>query len=331
MNFRRMSSPAWASRATFLMAVLVCVLLAAPALSFAASKEITELQRDVALLQQQLRDLQRSQDEKLSTLLELARQAVDSANKANTGTAVMQSSLSKNLEEQLKQVVGPVAGLNSRIDGMSNDVRALQQAVSDMASMMAKIQSQLNDVSTAVKAINIAPGPPPGQAGGGIGSGPGSGPGGPQAQNPPPIPATDLYQNAMRDKGSGKLDLALQEYADYLKWYPTGELAPNAQFYIGTIHYGQGNYEAAAKDFDNILEVYQENSKTNVARLYKGRSLVHLPGHKTEGADEFLELIKRAPDSDEAKQACSERIALGLRCPAAGGAPARNSAKKGKR
>ena len=59
--------------------LLVCVLLAAPALSFAASKEITELQRDVALLQQQLRDLQRSQDEKLSALLELTRQAVDTA------------------------------------------------------------------------------------------------------------------------------------------------------------------------------------------------------------------------------------------------------------
>ena len=144
------------------------------------------------------------------------------------------------------------------------------------------------------------------------------------------MPATSLYENAMRDKGSGKLDLALQEYADYLKWYPTGELAPNCQFYIGTIHYGQGNYEAAAKDFDNVLEMYGENGKTREARLYKGRILVHMPGHKTEGADEFLELIKGYPSSDEAKQACSERIALGLRCPAPAAAT-RSTPKKGKK
>jgi TolA-binding protein len=276
----------------------------------------------VAQLQQQLRDLQRSQDEKFAALTELARQAVDTANKANTGTAVMQSSLSKNLEDQLKQVVGPVVGMNARMDAVSNDVRTLQQAVSDMASLMAKMQSQMNDLTTAVKAINIAPAPPPGQAG----TTPGGGvPGG----DVPPMPATNLYDNAMRDKGSGKLDLALQEFADYLKWYPTGDLAPNSQFYIGMIHYGQGNYEGAAQEFDMVLEKYQENSKTKEARLYKGRSLVHIPGHKTEGADEFLELIKRYPTTDEAKQACSERIALGLRCPAPGAAATRSTAKKG--
>jgi TolA-binding protein len=303
--------------------LLICVLLAAPALSFAASKEITELQRDVAQLQQQLRDLQRSQDEKFSALLELVRQAVEFSSKANTGTAVMQNSLGKNLEDQLKQVVGPVVGLNTRMDNMSNDVRTLQQAVSDMTSLMAKMQSQMNDLTTAVKAINIAPVPPPAQAG----STPGGGPG----QDVPPMPATNLYDNAMRDKGSGKLDLALQEFADYLKWYPTADLAPNSQFYIGMIHYGQGNYEAAAQEFDMVLEKYPEtNSKAREARLYKGRSLVHMPGHKTEGADEFLELIKRYPTSDEAKQACSERVALGLRCPAPG-APTRSTAKKGKK
>jgi TolA-binding protein len=296
--------------------LLICVLLAAPAVSFAASKEITELQRDVALLQQQLRDLQRSQDEKFSTLLESVRQAVDFASKANTGTAVMQNSLSKNLEEQLKQVVGPVAGMNTRMDGMSNDVRTLQQAVSDMASLMAKLQSQMNDLTTAVKAINITPVPPPQPGAGGA-----------PGQDAPAMPATTIYDNAMRDKGSGKLDLALQEFADYLKWYPTGDLAPNSQFYIGMIHYGQGNYEAAAQEFDMVLEKYQENSKTKEARLYKGRSLVHMPGHKTEGADEFLELIKRYPTTDEARQACSERVALGLRCPSAS-APVRGTAKK---
>jgi TolA-binding protein len=304
--------------------LLVCVLLAAPALSFAASKEIVDLQRDVALLQQQLRDLQRSQDEKFAGLMELARQAVDGSNKANTGTAVIQNSLGKNLEDLQRQVVGPVVGLGTRMDNMSNDVRTLQQAVSDMASLMAKMQTQLNDINDRLKVMSAPPLQAPQQSGPGGGGTPGGGEGA-------PMPAMDLYNNAMRDKGSGKLELALSEFGDYLKYYPTGDLAPNSQFYIGMIHFGQGNYEAAASEFDMVLEKYQENSKTKEARLYKGRSLVKIPGHKTEGADEFAELIKRYPTSDEAKQACSERMALGLRCAAPPAGASRTTSKKGKR
>ena len=48
--------------------LLVCLLLAVPALAPGASKEIKELQRDVALLQQQIKDLQRSQDEKFAAV-----------------------------------------------------------------------------------------------------------------------------------------------------------------------------------------------------------------------------------------------------------------------
>src|SRR5436190_21894312 len=112
--------------------LLVCVLLAAPTLSFAASREIQELQRDVSLLQQQIRDLQRAQDEKFAALTELARQAIDAGNKAGTGVAVIQSSLAQNMREQEGKVVPAVANLRVQMENMGNDVRTLQQAVSDL-------------------------------------------------------------------------------------------------------------------------------------------------------------------------------------------------------
>jgi hypothetical protein len=54
-----------------------------------------------------------------------------------------------------------------------------------------------------------------------------------------------------------------------------------------------------------------------------------MPGHKTEGANEFMEVIKRYAKSDQAVQACTERKALGLNCgtPAA---PAHTPAKRKK-
>src|SRR5215475_7783761 len=96
--------------------LLVCVLLAAPALAPAANKEIQELQRDIALLQQQIKDLQRSQDEKFASVVELARQAIDAANKANTGVAVMQSNLDKSLREIQGGVATPIQGVSSRLN-----------------------------------------------------------------------------------------------------------------------------------------------------------------------------------------------------------------------
>src|SRR5260370_2483063 len=111
--------------------LLVCLLLAVPALAPGASKEIMELQRDVALLQQQIKDLQRSQDEKFATLLERVQQSVDAANKANTSVAVIQSNIEKNLRDLTEKVVTPVVGSPPRRNEMGGDLRTLSQAVTD--------------------------------------------------------------------------------------------------------------------------------------------------------------------------------------------------------
>src|SRR6266699_2859508 len=116
--------------------LLICVLLAAPALAPGASKEIQELQRDVALLQQQIKDLQWSQDEKFASITELARQAIEAGNRANTGVAVISSNLDKSLRDQVEKVATPVVGFNTRLDAMSGDMRSLQNAVTDLTGLM---------------------------------------------------------------------------------------------------------------------------------------------------------------------------------------------------
>ena len=142
------------------------------------------------------------------------------------------------------------------------------------------------------------------------------------------MPAETMYNAARQDYVSGKYDLAVQGFADYLKYYGNTGYAPNAQFYIAMVHFVQSNYERAVKEFDMVLEKYPDNTKTAEALLYKGRALVKIPGHKTEGAAEFMEVIKRYPKSDQSVQACTERKALGLNCGAPAAAPARATKKK---
>jgi tol-pal system protein YbgF len=302
--------------------LLICVLLAAPVLAPAASKEIQELQRDVALLQQQIKDLQRSQDEKFATVTELARQAIEAANRANTGVAVITSSIDKNLREQTDKVTAPVLGIGTRVNEMGGDVRTLQQAVGDLTALLGRMQAQLTDISNSIKVMQAPPAPPPAAANP-TGAAPAGG-----TTDMPPMPAQRLYETARGDYTSGKYDLAVQEFADYLKYYGATDLAPNAQFYIAMIHYGQKNYDVAVSEFDTVLEKYPDNNKTAESLLYKGRALVKIPGHKTDGASEFMEVIKRFPKSDEAVQACNERKALGLNCGAPAAPAARTPAKR---
>lgn len=299
----------------------VSMLLLASGCAFAANREMQELQRDVGLLQQAVQQLQRSQDEKMAALTELVRQALDSSQKANTAVAIIQSNLQQSIRDQEKTVVGPVVGLGTKFDQMSNDFRTMQQAMSDLTTLMSKLQAQVTDLSNAVKTMQTPAAPPP-PSGAAPGSLPPGGAG--MAGGAPPMPATDLYNNAMRDRSGGKVDLALQGFGDYLKYYGNTDLAANAQFYIADIHFSQGDYDSALREFDMVLEKYQDNNKTPDALYMKGLTLVKL-GRRTQGAEEFKELIKRYPNNDLSKKACSQLTTMGLKC---GSAPRAAAPKK---
>ena len=297
------------------LAVLALVLT--PSYASAASREIQELQRDVGLLQEQVKSLQRSQDEKLTALTVMVQQAINTAQQANTSVNQIQGGFQQNQRDLETKVVTPVVAASSRMDQLSNDFRTMQQSVTDLSMVLSKLQAQITDLSNAVKVIQAPPPPPPTAP---------SGPGTASAETPA-VPASTLYDNATRDRTSGKLDLALQEFSDYLKWYGNTDYAPNAQFYIAFIHYSQGDYDNALKEFDLVLEKYQDNNKTPDALYYKGMSLLK-QGRRTQGAEEFKEFLKRFPNHDLSRQACSQLTSMGLRCVAARTAAPRGPRRK---
>jgi tol-pal system protein YbgF len=190
------------------------------------------------------------------------------------------------------------------------------------------LQIQLSDINNAVKVMS-APAPPPPASGGGAPGDPGAAAGGPPpANSAPTISASDLYNNANRDRNGGKFDLALQEYSDYLKWYGNTDLAPNAQYYIAWIHASQGDYGNAIREYDLVLEKYPDNNKTPDAMYGKGVALSRM-GRRTDGSREFQELIKRFPTNGLAGQACTQLTNMGLKCPS--GRPAAAPPKGGAR
>ncbi len=119
----------------------------------------------------------------------------------------------------------------------------------------------------------------------------------------------------MRDKSAGNYDLALQEFNNYLRYFSDTELAPNAQYYIGEVHYIRKEYEEALAAFDLVLEKFPQNTKTLDAHYEKGLVLEQL-GRKSAAGEEFLEVIRLAPRGHElASKARAERRRLGLNTP----------------
>jgi TolA-binding protein len=285
-----------------LIRVLLIGVLVLPVAS-AASKEIVELQRDVALLQEQVRTLQSSQDQKIASLQTLMQQTLDTVNRLNTSLAL----LGNSIETNANKTTPAVAALNGRLDQVSQSFSDLRDNVQDISSRIGKLDAAIADLKNTV---NLAAHPAPPPAGANVnpeapqGAAPSSGP-------PAGMTAEQSYTNARRDYDGGQFDLALQEFQDYLQYFSTTQFAPNAQFYIGDILYRKGSYDKAVAAFDAVNEKYEDNAKTADAHYMKGLALIKL-GRRDAAAKEFRVVIARSSNPELVARAKKQLQDLGL-------------------
>jgi tol-pal system protein YbgF len=267
---------------------------------FAQNRQLVEIQREVAALGDQLKVIQRTLDEKLVTQQVLLQQSLDASSKVNTSLAVIENSIRDRLREQEKTLAVPVTTVGTKVDQMSTEFAALRDAVTDINSKMNKLQAQMVDIANAIKTMQAPPPPPPGASGS------------PGSSTPPAgVSASALYDGGRRDLTSGNFDLAIQQFMDYIRYYPNTDLAPNAQFYIGEAYYGKGDMPSALAAFDLVLEKYTENNKTEDAMYMKGMALLKT-GERMKAAQEFRDLLKRKPRPELDKKARGQLSSLGL-------------------
>ncbi len=292
---------------------ILCFFLIIPGvLSAQKTGEIVkDISRDVAQIDQKVKDIQTSMDKQLAELKVLVQQSIDNSRQANTSVAVLDSGIRDRINEQMKGLVGPVAGLNGKLDQMTSEFQTVRNSVDDMAGRMRRLEAQINELKSAMSVMQAAP-PPPGSS-----SNTSVPPG---ASAPPP---DQLYQNALRDRSGGNWDLSMQGFSEFLKYYDKTDLAPNAQFYIGMNYYDRGDFSSAIKSFDIVVEKYGETTKSPDATFMKGMALLK-SGQRNEAGKEFLNVIQKYPKSEVASKAREQRKALGLNNPSAqGSAPAR--------
>lgn len=281
---------------------LICIIafsiLLAPAATFAASREQQEMQRDIAQLQDQVRALQSSLDQRMAQIQTLLEQSLDRGDKTSKDVAVLSSGMRDTIARQLADALRPIAGLTAKVDNLSNDSADVKSTLGDLTEKLNTVTRKLNDLNDAVKVLQAPPAPPP------------SSNINPDAvsRNVPPPPASVMWDNAMRDYAS-RPDLAAGEFADFVRAYPDDPSAPKAQIYMGQIHLVQMKYDQAEMDFDAVIERYPESKDTPDAYFLKGMALKSL--HRNDAAaDQFRTVIRKYPKSDRAPEATAQLKAI---------------------
>jgi tol-pal system protein YbgF len=261
---------------------LVLWLSVAPA--WGASKEMIQLQTQVQQLQEQMTAMQRSFDERMGVMKNLVEQDTDAVNKVVGVLNTLQTTLQKQQADS-----------GAKADQLSGQIQALNDTMDELKVRLAKVTKQLEDMQAAQQSIQAQQAQQTAQQQA-------------QAQAPPP---DVLYNNALRDYNGAKNDLALQEFSDYIKFYPNTDLAGNCYFYLGEIQFRQGNYQQAAQSYDQVLQNFPSGNKAASAQLKKGFALIEL-GKQDDGVSELRHLIQRYPHAPEALQARDRLHKLGV-------------------
>ena len=252
--------------------------------AWGASKEMIQLQTQVQQLQEQMTAMQRSFDERMGVMKNLVERDTDAINKATAALTTLQATLQKQQGDSA-----------SHVDQLSGQIQSLNDTLDELKARLAKVSKQLEDMQSSQQSLAAQQAQQAQQDA--------------AAKSAPPPDV--LYNNALRDYNGDKNDLAIQEFSDYVKFYPNTDLAGNCYFYLGEIQFRQGNYQAAAKSYDQVLQNFPTGNKAASAQLKKGFALIEL-GKQEDGVAELRHVIQRYPRSNEALQARERLRKLGV-------------------
>jgi len=252
--------------------------------AWGVSKEMVQLQTQVQQLQEQMTAMQRSFDERMGVMNNLVERDTDAVNKVAAAVSALQSTLQKQQGDSA-----------SHVDQLSGQIQSLNDSLDELKARLAKVSKQLEDMQSSQQSTAAQAAQQQAQQ---------------QALAAAPPPDV-LYNNALRDYNGAKNDLAIQEFSDYIKYYPNTDLAGNCYFYLGEVQFRQGNYQQAAQNYDQVLQNFPTGSKVASAQLKKGFSLIEL-GKQDDGVQELRHVIQRYPRSPEALQARERLRKLGV-------------------
>ena len=254
-----------------------------------ATTHTPDLTQDVASLNLRVAQLQKSVEESLAS----ARPAASPKSEDVPGT--------------------DLAALDARIAALEAQIAALRQRLDDSTARVDSLSQDLQatrELAMRMQPAHVAPTQPPQ----GDGEEPPSEASTTGLEDRPDASASveDTFSAAYADFAKGNFALALAGFQDFLKKYPSSELADNAQYWIADSYYAQGDFETAAAQFDVVVQKYPKGDRVPAALLKRALCLIEM-NRTADGVVLLQHLIQTYPSSEEASLAKQRLEALGVK------------------
>jgi len=209
---------------------------------------------------------------------------------------------------QLAQVATTLAEVNDSLRSANakvarwqantvGDLRGMQEQLVQILELTGASQNRLNELRAQIEERNsqVPVGPPapvPGDT---------TKPATTATQPAGPGPAT-LFKLAFDQMSRGSHSTARTGFQDLLTQFPTSDLAPDAQYYIGETLQAEGNSSAADSVYSLVVSTYPRHTRAATA-LYKHGLFLQKAKRDREARQAFQSVIDKFPRSDEAELA----------------------------
>jgi tol-pal system protein YbgF len=192
--------------------------------------------------------------------------------------------------------------LAQRIDALQADIRSIRGEVELLQNQTegGKNQSRnlYSDLEKRLAALETL---------GGVGGAPAAG-----GVTPPVSGGSEqaTYDAAMAALRAGNYDKAAATFREVVTNYPTGDLASNAQFWIGESYYTKGDLESAVAAYRKVLSDWPNSRKVPDALVKLGFSLSDLK-RNGEARNMLEDVVRKYPGTTAAQLAADRLKRLG--------------------
>ncbi|NRN28270.1 cell division protein CpoB [Photorhabdus heterorhabditis] len=97
-------------------------------------------------------------------------------------------------------------------------------------------------------------------------------------------------------------DKAIISFQSFVKNYPKSSYIPNANYWLGQLHYNKGKKDEAAYYFATVVKEYPKSQKSGES-LYKVGLIMQDKGQKDKARSVYQQVMKQYPGSNAAKLA----------------------------
>jgi tol-pal system protein YbgF len=225
-------------------------------------EELVRLQSDIGMLQDQMREFEKTITENYSGLKSLMEQLNDQV----AESTMILKRIADDLERQetdsrsdKNEIIPEIKNLSGKLDDALTSISALARQVSEL-----QVQSTPPDRFI-----------------------------------PSDLSSADtIFDQAFRHLIEGSWEMAIQGFNTYLNLFPSGDRATAAHYNIGEAYYNMERYSQAMEVFTRIIDENADSDKVASALYKRGKSALKIRDYDTAEAD-FKNLMEKYPEAPE--------------------------------